>query len=167
MSQTCAVEQSQHELARQVLLDLDVGDEWLAALDPGSPKWMVELQRQTMDAYRAGDLEWVLDQADPEIEIVQPPDFPGARTYTGREGLVEALLDWPREWEDFGVEPKRIFACSEDQFIVVATHRGRSRTMGIDVEGEIVWLYTRRNGLTTRWDMFMTLEQALEAADAS
>jgi ketosteroid isomerase-like protein len=148
-------------------MDLEMGDEWFAAIDPGSPEWMVNLHRQTIDAYRAGDLEWVLEQADPEIEIVQPAEVPGARTYKGHEGLIEAFLDWPGEWEDFGVKPKRVFALSDNQFVVVAIHRGRSRTMGIDVEGEVVWLYTLRNGLTTRWDMFMSLEQALEAAGAA
>jgi hypothetical protein len=37
--------------------------------------------------------------------------------------------------------------------------------MKIDVEAEIVWLYTLREGRTTRWDMFMSVEQAVEAAE--
>ena len=155
------------ERARQVLIDLSVsaGDDWLDAIDPESPAWMVDLQRQTLDAYRTGNLEWVLEQANPEIEIVQPSEFPGARTYRGHDGLIEALLDWPREWEKFRVEPKRVFACNDRQFVVVAIHRGRSRRMGIDVEGEIVWPFTRQGGRTTRWDMFLSLEQALEVAE--
>jgi ketosteroid isomerase-like protein len=121
--------------------------------------------RQTVDAYRAGDLEWLLQQTHPEAEIVQPPEIPGASTYRGREGMIDALLDWPREWEDFQVEPKRIFAVDDDQVVVVALHRGRSRRIEIEVEAEIAWLFTRRDGLTTRWDMFMSVEQALSAAE--
>jgi len=84
--------------------------DWLGSLDPDSPPWVVAWQRETVDAYRAGDLEWLLERTDPEIEIVQPPEIPGARSYRGLDGLIDALLDWPLEWEDFSVEPKRIFA---------------------------------------------------------
>ena len=141
--------------------------DWLGSLDPDSPPWVVAWQRETVDAYRAGDLEWLLERTDPEIEIVQPPEIPGARSYRGLEGLIDALLDWPLEWEDFSVEPKRIFALDDNRAIVIAVHRGRSRTMGIEVEAEIVWLFSLRDERVRRWDMFMSLDAALEAAASS
>ena len=141
--------------------------DWLGSLDPDSPPWVVEWQRGTVDAYRAGDLEWLLERTDPEIEIVQPPEIPGGRSYRGLEGLIDALLDWPLEWEDFSVEPKRIFALDDNRAVVIAVHRGRSRTMGIEVEAEIVWLFSLRDERVRRWDMFMSLDAALEAAASS
>jgi len=141
--------------------------DWLGSLDPDSPPWVVAWQRETVDAYRAGDLEWLLERTDPEIEIVQPPEIPGARSYRGLEGLIDALLDWPLEWEDFSVERKRIFALDDNRAIVIAVHRGRSRTMGIEVEAEIVRLFSLRDERVRRWDMFMSLDAALEAATSS
>ena len=81
------------ERARQVMQSLDMDRDWLGSLDPDSPPWVVEWQRETVDAYRAGDLEWLLERTDPEIEIVQPPEIPGGRSYRGLEGLIDALLD--------------------------------------------------------------------------
>ena len=101
MLQTWPMDAARHELARQVMLDLKIGDEWQATLDPDCPPWVVEFMRQTVDAYRAGDLEWLLQETHPEAEIAQPPEIPGARSYRGREGMIDALLDWPREWENF------------------------------------------------------------------
>src|SRR3954451_2623347 len=75
---------------------------------------------------------------------VQPPEIPGGRSYRGLEGLIDALLDWPLEWQDFSVEPKRVFALDDSRAVVIAVHRGRSRTMGIEVEAEIVWLFSVR-----------------------
>jgi SnoaL-like domain len=95
---------------RRVVTD----DKWLKVLDPDSPPWMVAMQRELVDAYVAGDLGWVLDHTHPDIEIVQPPEFPDARTYRGLEGLVDAFLDWPNEWEDFEVEPTRIHALDDE-----------------------------------------------------
>jgi ketosteroid isomerase-like protein len=145
---------------RRVVTD----DKWVEVLDPDSPQWMVALQRELVDAYRAGDLQWVLDHSHPDIEIVQPPEFPDARTYRGLEGVVDAFLDWPNEWEDFEVEPTRIYALDDDLVIVEAIHRGRSRAMGIDIEAEIFWLYRLDDGRTRRWEMFMSREAALTAA---
>ena len=149
------------------MVELGFDDRWIDVADPDSPEWLLERARATVEAYRSGDLDWVLEQSDPEIVITQPREFPDRRTYRGLEGVVEAILDWPEQWEDFGLEPKRMFAINESQFVVVAIHRGRSRQMGIDVEAEIVWLFTLHEGRTRRWDNFMSLEQALDSAEPS
>ena len=47
---------------------------------------------------------------------------------------------------------------------MIAIHRGLSRRMGIEVEVEIVWLYTLRQGLLSRWQMFVSLDDAVRAA---
>ena len=145
---------------RRVVTD----EAWLEALDPDSRQWVVDLMPELFEAYRSGDLDWVLAHTHPEIEIVQPPEFPDGRTYRGPEGLVDALLDWPNEWEDFEVEPTRIFALDDDLVVVEAVHRGRSKQMGIDIEAEIVWLYRLEDGRTRRWEMFMSRDAALLAA---
>lgn len=108
---------------------------------------------------RLGDLA----HTHPELEIVQPPEFPDPRTYRGLDGLIEALLDWPSEWEDFAVEPKRIFALG-DKVVVDAIHRGRSRRMEIEVEAQVVWLFSFEDDRTRRWDMFMSIDDAERAA---
>src|SRR5215207_6729223 len=40
--------------------------DWLTVLDPDSPRWLVDVQRETIDAYRAGDLGWVLEHTHPD-----------------------------------------------------------------------------------------------------
>jgi ketosteroid isomerase-like protein len=112
------MEADRDQLARELMRSVETADRWLAVADSGSPEWVLEWLRGTIDAYLAGDLEWVLDHTDPNIEIVQPPELPDARSYHGHEGVIEALLDWPREWEDFRVEPRRVFTVADDQVIV-------------------------------------------------
>ena len=142
---------------------LEIDEGWVAKFEPNSPDWMIELMNGTITAYQSGDLDWALQASHPEIVIVQPRELPDARTYHGHDGLIDALLDWPKEWEDFSVTPTRIFAPDDDHVIVVATHRGRSLKMSIEIEAEIVWLYTLADGLLTRWDMYLDLEHALDA----
>jgi ketosteroid isomerase-like protein len=157
------MEDDRRRRARQVMVDLEVGEDWLDAVDPDSPAWLSEWVRELYSVWSTGDLDRMLAQTHPEVEIVQPHELPDARTYHGREGLIDALLDWPREWEDFAVEPKRVFAVG-DEIVVETVHRGRSLRMGIEIEAAIVWLFTREGELTRRWDMFTTIEQALQAA---
>ena len=46
---------------RQVMTSLEVDEAWLAAADPDSPDWLRQWLRETVDAYRTGDLERVLE----------------------------------------------------------------------------------------------------------
>jgi ketosteroid isomerase-like protein len=95
------------------------------------------------------------------------PEIPAARTYTGHDGTVEALLDWPRQWEDFRIEPERIFAADPENLIVKAVHGGRPHSMDIEVEAEIVFVFRVRDGLIARWDMYLTIDEALGRAAQS
>jgi ketosteroid isomerase-like protein len=161
------MEDDRRRRARQVMADLEVGEGWFDVLDPDSPDWLSDWVRDTYAIWSTADLDRLLGQSHPEIVVVQPHELPDARSYHGMEGVIDALLDWPQEWEDFSVEPRRVFAAGDDRVVVDTIHRGRSLRMGIEIEAPIVWLFTQEDGMTRRWDMFTSVDQALEAAGAS
>jgi hypothetical protein len=144
-------------------VDLPPREDWMATIDPAMPEAHRKLQIEVGDAYLNGDIEWLLEHTHPEAEIVQPPELPGARSYHGREGMIEALQDWPLQWERFGLEPRRTFAVDDEWVLTVAVHRGHSREIGIDVEAEITWALRWQDRLMERWEMYMSVEAALEA----
>ena len=76
--------------------------------------------------------------------------------------MLEALLDWPLQWERFVLTPRRIFAVDDEWVLTVALHSGRAR-IGLDVEAELVWAVRWRDRLITRWETYMTVEAALAA----
>ena len=155
------------EAAREVMRRLDLDARWEAALDPDIPPELRDLTLELFAAYRRGDLEWLLDHTDPGVVIVQVPEIPDSSTYRGHEGMVDALLDWPLQWEDFHIEPERVFSPNEDSLIVVARHSGRPHSMDIPVEADIFFAFRWRDGRMTRWDMFLTLDEALGRAAES
>ena len=123
--------------------------------------------RGLIDAYRHADLEWLLDHTDPDLEIVQLEELPDSRTYRGREGLIDALLDWPRQWKDFHIEPRRLFAVGDDHLVIVGIHRGRPqhdrhRGGGRDRLPDAL----ARAAVMTGWHMFLTVDEAVAAAQA-
>jgi ketosteroid isomerase-like protein len=151
------------ERASEFMRRVGIGDELMAAVDGDAPLWVRDFVAKTIDAYRAGDVGFLLDIAHPEIVIVQPRELPDARTYRGPEGMVEALLDWPLEWDGFAFTPKRIFAPDDSHVIIDAIHSGRSRAMGIEIAARIVWLHAFEDARMRRWDMFVSVDDALAA----
>ena len=156
--------EDRYEAARNVARRLITGDAWEPAIDDDVPPELRELFVGVLDTYRRGDLEWLLEHADPEIEIVQVPEIPDRQTYRGHQGFIDAILDWPRQWEDFHIAPRAIFAVGDDQLIIDAIHSGRPHSMDIRVETEIVFATRWRDGRLANWDMFLTVEEALGRA---
>jgi ketosteroid isomerase-like protein len=159
------VPDSRIEQARSFLLteaDLSPREDWEAAIDPAMPKAQRQLQLELVDAYLSGDVYSIIEHAHADVEIVQAPELPGARSYHGRKGMLEALLDWPLQWERFVLTPRRIFAVDDEWVLTVALHSGRAR-IGLDVEAELVWAVRWRNRLISRWETYMTVEAALGA----
>jgi hypothetical protein len=50
---------------------------------------------------------------------------------------------------------------------VVALHSGRPPSVDLEVEAEIVFLFGIHEEVLTRWEMFMTLDEALSRAAES
>jgi hypothetical protein len=154
------------EAVRQVLRDFQVGPEWDAAIEDGIPPELASLLGELLDAYRHADVEWLLEHTDPGVVITQIAELPGARTYRGCEGFIDALLDWPLQWRDFQIEPLRLFSVGYDHIVISSIHRGRPSSVDIEVEAEIVFLMRWRDRLLTDWNIFMTVDEAVAAAQA-
>ena len=159
-----AASEDRHEAAREVIRQLGFGEHWKAAIDPDMPPALMEHTIDTLRAYQWADVDWLIAASNPDLVISQPPEFPGARTYHGSEAVVDALLDWPRQWEQFHVEPRRVFAPDEEHVVIVALHKGRPHSVDIEVEAEISFLLRWHDGRMTHWDMFLSVEEALSRA---
>ena len=158
--------QDRIEAARQVVRDFDMGDEWDAVIEDGAPPELASLQRELIDAYRRADMEWLLEHTAPDVEITQLEALPDSKSYHGRAGFIDALLDWPLQWEDFRIEPRRMFSVGADHLVISAIHRGRPRTIDIEVEAHIVFLMRWSDGRMTDWSMFPTVDEAVAIAKA-
>ena len=92
------------------------------------------------------DVEWLIDTVDPNIVITQIAELPDSSTYRGPDGFVDALLDWPRQWQDFQIEPRRVFAVGDDHLVDRgAPPRPAGDRWTSQVEAEIVFLMRWRD----------------------
>jgi ketosteroid isomerase-like protein len=122
----------------------------------------VDAVRKAFEAFQRSDWEEVVRDADPEIEVVQPPDFADAKTYHGHQGFLEVLRWWPSQWADFTIELTDVIDANDDQVVLVTRERGRGKASGVQVVGDVAFVSTFRDGKIIRIEMFQTLREALD-----
>jgi ketosteroid isomerase-like protein len=126
----------------------------------------VEIVRRGFESFARGDLDSFLAFTDPEIEITEPSEVPGQRTYRGHQGLLDSMADWAGQWDEFHAEPVRMIDAGE-QVVVQVHQRGRGKGSGVLVEQQFGYVLTIRDGKLIRWQAFNHFREALEAAGLS
>jgi ketosteroid isomerase-like protein len=100
-----------------------------------------------------------------EVElVVDSTAFLQGGTFKGREAVGEWFGDWFRTFEPgyrFEIEETRDLG---DVVFLSAIHRGRGRTSGAEVRGQMGYLYTVRDGRIVRVELYRSVAAALEAA---
>jgi ketosteroid isomerase-like protein len=123
-----------------------------------------EIVRNAFDAFSRDDIEGVLRLCHENIVITQPPELPGASPeQRGHGGVLEAFEIWPEQWDDYRIEILRM-ADHGDHVLVTTRQRGRGKQSGIQVEMEIMFVFTVQNEKIVEMKIFMREDQALEAA---
>lgn len=72
----------------------------------------------------------MLRYVDSDIETTEPPEIPGAASYSGYSGLAMAYDHWASQWEGFGVELQELIDAGGD--VVAVTRQGGD---GVDERG--------------------------------
>jgi len=104
---------------------------------------------------------------DPAVRVYPRSEEPGVRAvYDGWDGVMEYMVNWYSQWEDYEVEPLE-FLDAGDQVLVVMQERGRMDREGLNVTQEFSHSFKLREGLVVEWRMYDPHEQALEAVGLS
>jgi ketosteroid isomerase-like protein len=123
----------------------------------------MQLVQVAIDAFFRGDEPAMLRVAAPDVVIAQPPDQPDRQDYHGHEGMRQMLTAWIGSWDDWSLE---ILSTREVRDLVLATaqQRGRGKASGASFDAEIAFVFTVRDEQIVLWQMFLSEQQALEAA---
>ena len=122
----------------------------------------VELVKAAFEAFYRGDESAMLALTAPDVVVTQFPDQLDVRDYHGHEGIQQVMRDWIGTWDDWSIE---ILGAREVDGLVFVTalQRGRGRTSGAPIEGEVVFVFTVRRGAIARWQMFRSEPEARDA----
>jgi ketosteroid isomerase-like protein len=124
----------------------------------------VALVYEILGAYLQGDEEKLRSLIHPDGEVHGAPGLINAGTYYGYEGLREWLSHWEEAWDEINYELGDPIEVS-DSVIVVPVHvAGVGATSGLRIDSIFGWLYQWEDGMSRRFHVYPTLEEALEAA---
>lgn len=126
------------------------------------PEEAIERLRRGYDAFNRGDLEAVLDDLDPNIDIAERPEAPDPRRASGREQALEAFQSLRDDFDDYRFEPRE-FHVEGEHVIAVARQSATGRLSGVPVEGDIVHAWRISGDRVAGLRAFSTLEEALDA----
>jgi ketosteroid isomerase-like protein len=123
----------------------------------------VAVVRRLMEAFEQSDLDAQLALLDPEIEMVEWPEGPDQRTFSGHEGAMQAWGSWFEAWEWLRNDVDEIVEVGEKVLVCGRTF-GKGRGSAVEVVIDAFNVYTVRQGKITRAEFFTTKEPALRAA---
>jgi ketosteroid isomerase-like protein len=125
----------------------------------------VRVVQAAIDAFLRGDERTWLELAAPNIVVTQFPDQLDVRDYHGRDGLAQVVADWIGTWDDWSIEILRVEDVGADVF-VAALQRGRGKGSGVPIEDEVTLVFTVRDGMISRWQMFRSEQEARDVLRA-
>jgi ketosteroid isomerase-like protein len=121
--------------------------------------------RRAMDAYNAGDIRAFTAIAHPDVEWEVAPEHPAATTHRGLEAIGEYHQDWRNTLDDLRLDVQSM-AESGDDVVAVCRIHGKGAESGADVEVEIAFLTTFRDGQAIRVEEFLDPDEALRALES-
>jgi ketosteroid isomerase-like protein len=122
----------------------------------------VEIVRRAWEAAERRDTEVVFALYDPDI-VWQSHYGPVSGTYHGHEGVRQFFHEWTEALESFRAHAEE-FIDAGDSVVVCAMVWARGRGSGVEAEMPQGFLYTVKDGLVTRIEIFEGKERALAAA---
>lgn len=140
-------------------------------MDNPTPPLAAEI-RELREAYAAlnrNDIAGFVRLFDPQIERIEPADFPQGGTYRGLEAVKTHVAKGRGTWAEGGCEPERFIVAPPprgggDRIVVLVQVRVR-------VKGEMEWregrtadVYTFRNSKVVEFRTFFDEREGLEWA---
>jgi hypothetical protein len=115
------------------------------------------------ELYRKRTFEEFAGSLHPAAEMHQASEVPDADDYYGREEFVRGTRRWLEEWDEFKYLVEDAVDLGERALIRVHLS-GRAKASGIELDETVFHLWTFRDGMPWRCDVFLSEERALEAA---
>jgi ketosteroid isomerase-like protein len=128
----------------------------------------VEIVRHSFERYAA--------TGEVLADIATAPDFvwdmskfrgwPEQQTYEGVEGTRAFMRAWLETWDEWELEAEA-FHDAGDRVVAITRQRGKAKSSGLPVDMHFAQVWTLRDGIALRMEMYADPSEALKAAGLS
>ena len=136
-------------------------------MDKPTPTLAAETEalREAYAALNRNDIPGFVKVFDPQIERVEPAEFPQGGTYRGLAAVTAHVAKGRGTWAEGSCEPERFIVVGDKVVVIVRVHV-RLKTETEWREGRVGDVFTFRNGKAIQFRTFFDERQALEYAGA-
>ena len=107
----------------------------------------LEIVRRVLDRFSAQDVEGMLEDMHPEVEIdYSQSDAPDASVYRGHAGCRAFVRGRYEDFDERSFETVELTDAAPSSVVAVGRMRGTGRGSGVAVEARSVTLWTLRDG---------------------
>lgn len=117
-----------------------------------------------LGAYQRGDEERIRELMTSDAEIYGAPGIVNSGTYEGFEGYRRWVREWEEAWDEIGYELGEIIEVDESVLVAPVHVVGVGALSGVQIDSVFGWLYEWKDGLATRFHVYASVDDALEAA---
>lgn len=119
--------------------------------------------REAYAAFNRNDIPAFVQIFDPQVEWVEPVEFPGGGTYRGLDVVRAHLTESRESWAEGSCQPQRTIVAGDRIIQFIDVHvRLKGETAWRD--GQVVEVYTFRDGKVIQVRLFADSRQALDWA---
>jgi uncharacterized protein len=113
------------------------------------------------DAWNRREADVLGELLDPEMEW--QPGFGALEegVHRGADGFRQFVGSWIESFDDFRISPELLIQVG-DEIVVIAHQQGRGHGSGIELETQVVHVWTIRDGRAVRWWGPRTRDEALD-----
>ena len=123
----------------------------------------VEVVRQIVDGWAAGDFSTGGAELDPNVTFVVRHPFPEFGVFVGPEGISQYMLRFLEQWQSLAVEAKHFEAVGDTVLVHVIQH-AKGRASGIAGDIPYYMLFSFRGPKIIRIESIIDEAEAREAA---
>ena len=122
-----------------------------------------DLLREAYAALNRDDIPAMVKAFDPQMEWIEPAEYPGGGTHRGHAEVMANLSRGRGSWAEGSCEPEQFIAAG-DKLVVYVYVRVRRKDNTDWIEARLADVYTFRNGKAIQMRHFPDRRQALEWA---
>ena len=123
----------------------------------------VELVRSGYVAFReSGRFDESISTPDFVWDMSNFQGWPEQPVYEGAEGARRFLGEWAAAWDEWELELEELYDAG-DRVVAVMRQRGRSKQGGLPVDMRFAQVWSFRDGLRSRMEMYDDPAQAMRA----